>query len=226
MSVTLYSQHYYHCEANNIKVYFEYNNSVVFDIGKEILASDDGHPHKCKELLVITRCEQEQYSGPSETHRFSRRDNLIIQGIITFFTGIPLIVYHSNKSSVCTSPIEYEKQETHIRIGGVDYSSDLIILLNRLNKEPELIITLLDRWRRALYWEKQSCDADWYYDEAILSFFHILELLGESVADELKKNLRIISKVCCTSILNFITSRMYRLNRWWNRIGNQLIVFW
>ena len=189
MSVTSYSQHYYHCETDNIEIYFEYNNSVVFDIGKEILASDDGRPHKCKELLVITRCEQERYSGPSETHRFTRRDNLVIQGIITFFTGIPLTVYHCDKSSVCTSPIEYEKQETHIRIGGVDYSSDLIILLNRLNKEPELIITLLDRWRRALYLKDESCDADLYYDEAILSFFHILELLGESVADELKNKL-------------------------------------
>ena len=62
MSVTLYSQHYYHCETDNIEIYFEYNNSVVFDIGKEILVSDDGRPHKRKELLVITRCEQEQYS--------------------------------------------------------------------------------------------------------------------------------------------------------------------
>lgn len=189
MSVTLYSQHYYHCETNNIEIYFEYNNSVVFDTGKGTPDSDDGFPYKCKELLVITKCELEQYSDPLETHRYSRRDNLVIQGIITFFTGIPLTVYHSTKSSVCTLPIEYDKQETHIRIGGVDYSSDLIILLNRLNKEPELIITLLDRWRRALYLKDESYDADLYYDEAILSFFHIFELLGESVADELKNKL-------------------------------------
>lgn len=189
MSVTLYSQHYYHCETNNIEIYFEYNNSVVFDTGKGTPDSDDGFPYKCKELLVITKCELEQYSDPLETHRYSRRDNLVIQGIITFFTGIPLTVYHSTESSVCTLPIEYDKQETHIRIGGVDYSSDLIILLNRLNKEPELIITLLDRWRRALYLKDESYDADLYYDEAILSFFHIFELLGESVADELKNKL-------------------------------------
>ena len=35
MSPTAYSQHYYNCQAEGIEVYFEYNNSVVFDTGKE-----------------------------------------------------------------------------------------------------------------------------------------------------------------------------------------------
>ena len=184
-----YSQHYYNCKANNIEVYFEYNNSVVFDTGKETIVSDGGDIYKCKELSVITKCELEQYGGPSETHRYSRGDNLVIQGIITFFTGIPLTVYHSNDSSGGIIPIEYEKQEIHIKIDDVDYSSDLIIMLDRLNKEPEWIITLLDRWRKAIYLKEESCDADLYYDEATLSFFHIFELFGESIAAELKNKL-------------------------------------
>ena len=55
----------------------------------------------------------------------------------------------------------------------MDYSGDLLIMLDRLNKEPELIITLLDRWRKAIYLKEKSYDADLYYDEATLSFFHI-----------------------------------------------------
>lgn len=189
MSKMSYSQHYYDCKAKNIEVYFKYNNSVVFDTGKEKIANDGRNTYKCKELSVITKCELEQYGSPSETHRYSRGDNLVIQGIITFFTGIPLTVYDCNKVSGGITPIEYEKQETHIKIDDVDYSSDLIIMLDRLNKEPELIITLLDRWRKAIYLKEESCDADLYYDEATLSFFHIFELFGESIVDELKNKL-------------------------------------
>ena len=84
---------------------------------------------------------------------------------------------------------EYEKQEIHLYIDNVDYTSDLIIMLNSLNKEPDLIISLLDRWRKAIYLKEESCDSDLYYDEAILSFFHIFELFGESIANEIKNKL-------------------------------------
>ena len=45
---------------------------------------------------------------------------------------------------------------------GVDYTSDLEILLKKLDKEPELTISLLDRWRKAIYLKAESCDADLY----------------------------------------------------------------
>lgn len=189
MSIMSYCQYYYNCEANNIQVYFEYNNSVVFDRKKETIVSDGVDTDECNKLSVITKCELEEYVGIVETHRYSREDNLVIQGIITFFTGIPLTVYHCNFSSSGITPIEYEKQEIHLKIDGIDYTSDLMILLDKLNKEPELIITLFDRWRKAIYLKEESGDADLYYDEAILSFFHIFELFGESIGNELKNKL-------------------------------------
>lgn len=189
MSQTAYSQYNYNCKAESIEVYFEYNNSVVFDTGKKNITYDKISQIICKELMVISKCELEQYAGPSETHRYSRGDNLVIQGIITFFTGFPLTMYHSNNSSSGIFPINYKKQNTHLIIDNVDYTSDLIILLDRLNKNPELIITLLDRWRKAVYLKEESCDADLYYDEATLSFFHIFELFGESIGNELKNKL-------------------------------------
>ena len=39
-----YSQCNYNCEENNIEVYFEYNNSVVFDTVRE--ARDDFNDYK------------------------------------------------------------------------------------------------------------------------------------------------------------------------------------
>ena len=189
MSIIAYSQHYYNCKSKNIEVYFEYNNTVVFDTGKETIASDGRNTFECKELSVITKCELEQYSGPLETHRYSRGDNLVIQVIITFLTGIPLTVYHSNEGSGGITPIEYEKQKIHLKIDDVDYTSELMTMLDRLNKESELIITLLDRWRKAIYLREESCDADLFYYEATLSFFHIFELFGDIVSNELKAKL-------------------------------------
>lgn len=116
-------------------------------------------------------------------------DNLVIQGIITFFTGFPLTVYERNKTITSSQSIEYPKKDRCIKIDGNDYSQELSTLLNELNAAPSLIITLLDRWRKAIYMKNESCDADLYYDEVTLNFFHILELLSENVADELKSEL-------------------------------------
>lgn len=189
MSINAYSQHYYCCKASSINVYFEYNNSVVFDTGKTLNAGDEYNIYDCKELSVITKCELEKYSGPSETHRYSRNDNLVIQGIISFFTGFPLTVYNSYESSAGIMPIEYKKKDTHLIIDGIDYTDDLKRLLLKIDDEPEFIITLLDRWRKAIYLKEQSYDADLYYDEATLNFFHIFELFGERFSKELKQRL-------------------------------------
>ena len=114
-----YSKHNYSCKAKGIKVYFEYNNSVVFNTGKETIVGYGLEQIKCEELSIITKCELEQYSGPTETFRYSRGDNLVIQGIITFFTGFPLTVYDSHDDAGGITPIEYEKQDIHLIIDNV-----------------------------------------------------------------------------------------------------------
>lgn len=189
MSINAYNQHYYSCKSNSIEVYFEYNNSVVFDTGNIINAGDGYGINECKELSVITKFELEKSSPLSEMPRYSRNDNLVIQGIISFFTGFPLTVYDSQSSSSSVTPIEYNKQDTHLIIEGVDYTDELKKLLLKLDDEPKLIITLLDRWRKAIYLKEQSFDADLYYDEATLNFFHIFELFGERFSNELKQKL-------------------------------------
>lgn len=190
MSVKAYSQYSYACEAYNIDVYFEYKNSIVHNTDKEIIGYDGLSQNKCRELIVITECDIDQYNGPTELARYCRGNILEVQGIISFFTGFPLTVYNSYSQSAGITPIEYNKQEIHLIIDDIDYTSDLTIMLKRISEEPKLIISLLDRWRKAIYLKKESCDADLYYDEATLSFFHILELFGESVINELTQKLK------------------------------------
>lgn len=189
MSKVVYSKHIYNCEASSIDVYFEYNNSVVYSTEMETSIWKGIQGKKCKEVILISKCEIEEYESVMELNKYARKDALVVQGIISFFTGFPLTVYHSDSSTVNVGPIQYKKQEIHLIIEGVDYTEDLIKLLDRLNEEPELIITLLDRWRKGIFLKAESLDADLYYDEAILSFFHILELFADTINKELRKNL-------------------------------------
>ena len=189
MPVVIYGQYSYDCELDSIDIYFEYGNSVVFSTGEKTIVSNGIKMVNCEKLEVISKCYVEQYQGPYEAKRYFRGDNLVIQGIITFFTGLPLTVYHSNDRRAGVKPIEYKRQKIHLSMNGIDYTRDLKILLKKLEEEPELIITLLDRWRKAIYLKAESCDADLYYDESTLSFFHILELFGDTVNGELRKKL-------------------------------------
>ena len=112
MSHKAYSSHNYICEPNNIDVYFEYNHSVIFNTSEKTrLNGSRLNGSRCKELLVITECELEEYHGVSEINRYSREDNLVIQGIISFFSGSPLTVYHAHSSATSVKPIKYEKQK-------------------------------------------------------------------------------------------------------------------
>lgn len=143
-------------------------------------------------LELRDRCymqDNQNYNGISEIDRYCRSQILIIQGIISFFTGFPLTVYNCYESSSEIGLNQYCVQGTHLIINDVDFTSDLIKMIERIKEEPQLTITLLDRWRKALYLKSESYYADLYCDESTLNFFHIFELFGECYAKELKNTL-------------------------------------
>lgn len=105
MEVIIYGQYYYDCELDSIDIYFEYGNSVVFSTGEKTTAHDGIRSINCAKLTVISKDSVEQYQGSCEVKRYFRGENLVIQGIISFFTGLPLTIYHSNSSSAGIEPI-------------------------------------------------------------------------------------------------------------------------
>lgn len=119
MSKVFYSQHLYNCEVDDIDIYFEYNNSVVFSTRKSTKVFGKKEIKKCKEVVVITKCELEDFEGLVETFRYSRGENLVVQGIISFFSGYPLTVYQSNESSSKSVSMKYEKREVKLMIDNV-----------------------------------------------------------------------------------------------------------
>lgn len=189
MKVAAYQKYTLCCEALDMNIYFEYKNSVIFSTKNEHVCHDGMNSKLCSEVVVISKCETDSYNSVFETSRLCRGELLVIQGIISFFTGFPLTVYSNIESNSSRLPIEYKKRDVHLSIDDIDYTSELLVLLLKIEEEPKLIITLLDRWRKAIYLKQESQDADLYYDEAVLSFFHILELFGDSVSKELKDKL-------------------------------------
>ena len=61
--------------------------------------------------------------------------------------------------------------------------------MNKLKEyELNLIFSLLDRWRKAHHLGNESKENFSYDDESTLSYFHVLELLGDIYAKQLKKD--------------------------------------
>ncbi|MEO1783962.1 hypothetical protein V4762_02670 [Thermodesulfobium sp. 4217-1] len=197
ISRTVYSKYYYDCDEFNadiqFDIYFEFENIVAFSNRKEILTQDknsnENSLEKHNEITIITKFELEQNEPILEAARYSRKNLLIVEGIITFFIGLPLSEVRCDESLMRCSPIFYDKQNLHMYIEGINYTSDLIKLLDRVGNEHEPVISLLDRWRKAVFLKYESSESDLYNEEAILSFFLIFELLGESVKDGLKNKL-------------------------------------
>lgn len=185
MSKKSYSIYHYIYKGPVISLYFRLNNSTVYS--KENKDCDNW----TQEIVVIIEYDIAEHESITELNRYCRRDLLIIQGIITFFTGIPLTVYNSPMSENTSMPIEIECEfvNEHLSIEEQDFTIDLEIMLKHIERDSGLIVTLLDRWRKALYLKCESEDADLFFDEAILTFFHIFETLGESCTKELKANL-------------------------------------
>ncbi|MBC6308218.1 hypothetical protein HCJ66_01500 [Listeria sp. FSL L7-1582] len=181
MSKIVYSS-YQISYAGDLDVYFEYKNSVVFTSPK---TSDRGENN----ITIINKSCLNDHSGIHEQTRYSRSDILSIQGILSFFSGIAITVYENISSATSINPIKYKKKNTHLIIDGLHHTSDLKKILIKVEEEPQLMISLLDRWRKSVYLLEESTDANLYFDEATLGFFHIFEIFGEKNSPELKSKL-------------------------------------
>lgn len=138
---------------------------------------------KSGELRLTSIKKLDAIDGVIEMARYVRPDLLIIQGILSFFAGTVFTVYEKirDRKQVLPKEIKISKKYNRflLTINGIDHSNDLRRVLEVLNgpsSDRSLLITLLDRWRKAIYMDFES-EVDTYHDEAILTHFHILELL-------------------------------------------------
>ncbi|WP_040206394.1 hypothetical protein [Neobacillus jeddahensis] len=159
-------------------VEFKFNDTTVYTKGNQ--------------LIVESIKTIDSIDSPLEIKRYTRPDLLVVQGILCYFTGHLFTIYEikEGETQILERGINPSKniECTIFSLEGLDQSKDLNSLLEKLkdSRFKTLIITLLDRWRKALYMVAES-EVDTYHDEAILTHFHILELLVSYYYNDFKE---------------------------------------
>jgi hypothetical protein len=135
---------------------------------------------------ISTRVEMEEFDGAHEAARYSRPVELSIFGILSFLTGHSFTVFDIVTRHECieTTTRGVHRQVSRITLpkfvfNGTDHTQDLSTLLRVVTEgghRAELLLSLLDRWRRASILLSESKDG-LRDEEAFLGFFHVLELL-------------------------------------------------
>jgi hypothetical protein len=133
-------------------------------------------------LQLSIEFELKEYESIVDAPIFVRPRYLNLLGIISFLADEPFTVFASHFSMV-DRDISIVEQQNRLLIDHVDLTENLNEFLDKLknagNHDKSLIFSLLDRWRKARYMEEESDESFLYEDEATLSYFHVLELLGD-----------------------------------------------
>lgn len=172
----------------NLKVNFLYGSHHIYTENNQ--------------LVINIKKEINEIDGMIEVKRYARADTIVLNNILTFLTGHLFTVYERISSGFNTNEnIDKLNSNYYFKFQDNNYYEDLNIILEKLknNDDKYLIITLLDRWRKSLYL-LELIESDELYDEAFLSYFHILDLLAnENNKSKKRDNLSMRKK-----IINFL----------------------
>lgn len=148
-----------------------------------------------KNLIIHILTSIEDFDSSSESARYSRPKLLITLGILSFFTGKNYSVYQVESSSssklIEESFINNKDRGFSFITENHDHSEDIKKVCDKIDSEAlqknTLLFSLLDRWRKAQYQNKESDGQGLFEDESLLSYFHVLELLVSEYQEIQKK---------------------------------------
>lgn len=83
---------------------------------------------------------------------------------------------------------------------GDNFGSELDKILMEVKKRKNIVLSLLDKWNRANHIMKADEFQSLYLDEAILNYFHIIELLSDTIKKDYERTL---DGYCQELLLNF-----------------------
>lgn len=163
-------------------------------------------------LIIDSSCELEEYDSVSEASANIRPQLLVIYGIISFLTNNVFVPFHSFTQHNTILPKHIKPLSNYIlSYQEIDLASDLKKIISAINQasneKRNLIFTLLERWRKALFLDKESEESLLYPDESILAYFHVVELLSKEFTDDLKEDLRIKKSELQSDILKTIQEK-------------------
>ncbi|MGP0576867.1 hypothetical protein ACTP13_07600 [Paenibacillus peoriae] len=190
MKKIFFSQITYAYEFTSIEIFFKYKNMTFFSTDNLTNIYINNGASEAREFKLACITSIEEHEGPSEINRYNRASILTVLGVVSFFVGIPLTVYHKTegRDTIIEGNSIYNKP-LKLVIDNEDYTQQLKSVLEKLESDEEVVVSLLDRWRKANYLVNESVDANLYHDEAILSYFHIIELICEIYSKGLRVDL-------------------------------------
>lgn len=190
MEKIVFSQITYAYEFTNIEIFFKYKNMTFFSTDNLTSVYTGTGASQAREFQLNCITSIEMHEGINESNRYNRASILTVLGIVSFFVGIPLTVYQKIKGEDTIIPNNLINEEPlKLTIENEDYTEQLKSVLEKLESDEEIVVSLLDRWRKANYLVNESVDANLYHDEAILNYFHIIELICEIYSKDLRIDL-------------------------------------
>lgn len=206
--------HYYIELDKKIEVNFVYEKCSV-DTLSQISGFEKNQKNEFGFLRLTFEYELKEYEAIIDGAIFSRPRYLSILGILSFLLNQPFDVFGSSASStVFPEGIEGLKisKEPKLIHEGIELTEQLEEILNALyeakDHEKSLIFSLLDRWRKGRFLEEDTNESLLYDDETTLSYFHVLELLG----DVYSKTLIAKSKDLIDSFVNGFNDQVLSLH--------------
>jgi hypothetical protein len=177
----------YYCKLDKaVEIQFQLDGFSV----QYLSELEDGQPLSEFGYLKISIESNLKYNESlTDSAIFSRSKFLVALGVASFVIDEPLDVFSSISKSYIFEG-KTESLESKFINDCVDSTQYLVEIIDKINAmaahESNLIFSLLDRWRKARFMEKDSESSLIYSDEATLAYFHILELLGDLYSKELK----------------------------------------
>ena len=116
---------------------------------------------------------------------------IAIFDIISFLIGDSITIYDINHQSNSLKPNEDEEEtkcnKFKFKFNDVDLSSQLRIILSKIENDKNTTLTLLDKWNKANYLLNVDDSHVLFLDETIINCFNIFELLADTTKKEYER---------------------------------------
>lgn len=181
-----------------------------------------------KYLSIEIQVSLNEMDSITEESRHARPRLLMLFGVLSFLTKHPFTPYEVRKREFKTrGSLAEELKVDEFKVGNEEYVSDAKKILKKVSAgekaSKNLAASLLDRWRKALYLLQEIEESSRLYrDEALLSFFHILELLSDT--DKYRKELKSEVRSKVKNVLEEVLNNSLKIQG--NRLENEKDKIW
>ncbi len=183
-------------DISELSCYFTFENAEVFTQEKKLIFKEKV---ESDEIKTFDRLE--------EVAAKTRPKLIALLDVISFLTGSSITTYDVSSSSF--GPVDDEmlpiSKEINFFYEGVDITNNLIKILDFLTKDKFLIASILDKWNKANYLLQSDDSSVLLVDEAILNYFHIFELLSDTVKKDYELRIENELNILLKNFLNKIS---------------------